>query len=133
MELNSQNQIWNELTCKNRNVIRKVLKFDVEIYWGRDQKLFDKFITRYKATMDKDDAMEQYYFDKNLYGSVLSDSKHNSLMYYAMYEDKIIAMAIILFSNQQILYHLSASDREYMHLAPTIFLIYEAACWGCEN
>lgn len=133
MELNSQNQIWNVLTSKNRNVIRKALKSGVEIYWGRNPKLFDKFITLYNATMDKDDAEDYYYFEKNFYDSVLLDSKHNSLMFYAMYEDKIIAMSIILFSNKQMHYHFSASEREYMHLAPTNLLLYEAACWGCEN
>lgn len=133
MELNSQNQIWNALTSKNRNVIRKALKSGVEIYWGRNPKLSDKFVTLYNTTMDKDDAEDYYYFDKRFYDSVLSDSRHNSLIFYAMYEDKIIAMSIILFSNKQMHYHLSASEREYLHLAPTNLLLYEAACWGSEN
>ena len=29
-------------------------------------------------------------------------------------------------------YHLSTSDRRYQRLA-TNLLLYEAACWGCEN
>lgn len=133
MELNSQNQIWDELTSKNRNVIRKALKSGVEIFWGRDPKLFDKFITLYNATMDKDNAEDYYYFEKDFYQSILSDLKYNSLMFYAMYEDKIIAMSIILFSDEQMHYHLSASEREYMKFAPTNLLLYEAACWGAEN
>ena len=133
MELNSQSQIWDELTSKNRNVIRKALKSGVEIFWGRDPKLFDKFITLYNATMDKDNADDYYYFEKDFYDSVISDLKYNSLMFYAMYEDKIIAMSIMLFTNEQMHYHLSASEREYMKFAPTNLLLYEAACWGAEN
>lgn len=133
MELNSKNQIWDDLTSKNRNVIRKALKSGVEIFWGRDPKLFDKFITLYNATMDKDNAEDYYYFDKDFYDSILSDLKNNSLMFYAMYENKIIAMSIILFSNEQMHYHLSASESEYMKFAPTNLLLYEAACWGAEN
>lgn len=133
MNLNSQSQIWDELTSKNRNVIRKALKSGVEVFWGRDPKLFDKFITMYNATMDKDDAEEYYYFEKDFYQSIISDLKYNSLMFYAMYEDKIIAMSMMLFSNEQMHYHLSASEREYMKFAPTNLLLYEAACWGAEN
>lgn len=40
---------------------------------------------------------------------------------------------MMLFSNEQMHYHLSASEREYMKFAPTNLLLYEAACWGAEN
>ena len=133
MNLISRNQIWDDLIGKNRNVIRKAIKSGVKIYWGRDHKLLDEFISLYKATMDKDNANEYYYFGKEFYNSVLNDLKYNSLIFYAMNEDKIIAMSMIIFSNQQIHYHLSASDKEYQYLAPTNLLLFEAACWGSEN
>ena len=83
--------------------------------------------------MDKDKADDYYYFGKNFYESILLDLKYNSLIFYAVYENKIIAMAIILFNNRKMHYHLSAVNKQYQHLAPTNFLLYEAACWGHEN
>lgn len=133
MELNSHCQIWNELTSKNRNVIRKAIKYGVEIYWGRDPKLCDIFMPLYNETMDKDEARSYYYFKNDFYNSILIDLKYNAIIFYALYEERIIAMSIILLSNQQMHYHFSASDKEYKHLAPTNLLLYEAACWGCEN
>ncbi|WP_200798699.1 lipid II:glycine glycyltransferase FemX [Bacillus tuaregi] len=133
VELSSKAQIWSGITSKNRNVIRKAIKSGVSIYWGRDSKLFEEFIDLYNATMDKDNAKDYYYFNKDFYESVLNDLKYNSMVFYALYEGRVIAMSIILFSNQQIHYHLSASDRNYQHLAPTNLLLYEAACWGSEN
>ncbi|SEP76052.1 Acetyltransferase (GNAT) domain-containing protein [Virgibacillus subterraneus] len=133
MRLESRNQIWNDLKGKNRNVIRKAQKAGVEIYWGRNPDLFEKFIEMYKATMDKDDAENYYYFNEGFYKSILNDLKYNSLMFYAVLEEKIIAMSMILFSNQKMHYHLSASNREYLSYAPTNLLLYEAACWGSEN
>ncbi|NLY71894.1 MAG: GNAT family N-acetyltransferase, partial [Clostridiales bacterium] len=133
IELNSLNQIWHELTSQNRNKIRKAIISSVEIYWGRDPKLFAEFKVLYNATMDKVKATDYYYFQDSFYNSILTDLKNNALMFYAVYEGKIIAMSIILFSNQHMHYHLSASDINYQHLAPTNLLLYEAACWGCEN
>lgn len=133
MKLQSQVQIWESLSNKNRNVIRKAQKSGVQIFWGRDPALIDRFITLYNETMDNDNAEEYYYFLKDFYYSILSDLKYNSLIFYAEYEGKLIAMAIILFTNQQMHYHLSASDRKYQHVAPNNLLLYEAACWGCEN
>jgi hypothetical protein len=133
IELYSQDQVWNNLTSKNRNMIRKAKKSGVEIYWGRNPDLMDEFISLYNATMDKDNAKDYYYFEKDFYNSVLNDLKFNSLIFYAVYEGRKISMSMILYSNEQIHYHLSASDREYQYLAPTNLLLYEVACWGCEN
>jgi hypothetical protein len=133
MDLISKEQIWNDLSSKNRNVIRKAIKSGVEIYWGRSPELIDEFIPLYNATMNKDDATDYYYFNKEFYKSVLEDLRYNSLIFYALYDQKIISMSMILFSNDNMHYHLSASDREYQSLAATNLLLYEAACWGCEN
>lgn len=133
MKLTSQEQVWGDFTPKNRNVIRKAKKSGVEIYWGRSAELYNEFVGLYNATMDKDNAMDYYYFGEEFYNSVLHDLKFNSMMFYAMYQGKIIAMSMFVYSNQQMHYHLSASDREYNSLAATNLLLYEAACWGYEN
>jgi len=133
MDLISKEQIWNDLSSKNRNVIRKAIKSGVEIYWGRSPELIDAFIPLYNATINKDDATDYYYFNKEFYKCVLEDLRYNSLIFYALYDQKIISMSMILFGNDNMHYHLSASDREHQNLAATNLLLYEAACWGCEN
>ncbi|SDI94213.1 lipid II:glycine glycyltransferase FemX [Alteribacillus bidgolensis] len=133
INLQSRNQIWADLKGKNRNVIRKAKNSGVEIYWGRNPNLFEEFIDMYNATMDKDNAKDYYYFNKEFYKSIVNDLKYNALMFYAVLEGKIIAMSMILFSNRTMHYHLSASYKEYLAYAPTNLLLYEAACWGCEN
>lgn len=133
MNLISKEQIWNDLSSKNRNVIRKAIKSGVRIYWGRNAELIDEFISLYNSTMNKDQATDYYYFNKEFFNSVLEDLKYNSLIFYALYGQKVISISIIIFGNNYMHYHLSASDREYNNLAATNLLLYEAACWGCEN
>lgn len=133
IDLDSSDQIWKNITSKNRNVIRKSIKSGVEIYWGRSPELIDEFIVLYTKTMKKDGATDYYYFEKDFYESVLKDLKYNSMFFYAVYEGKIISMSIIIYENKHMHYHLSASDRVYQHLAPTNLLLYEAACWGVNN
>lgn len=133
MDLQSSEQIWEDLTSKNRNVIRKAMKSGVKIYWGRGPELIREFIPLYNKTMAKDEATNYYYFDNDFYYSVLEDLKYNNLLFYAVYEEKIISMSMIIFANNQMHYHLSASDRTYQSLAATNLLLYEAACWGYEN
>ncbi|GKW45330.1 GNAT family N-acetyltransferase [Planococcus sp. NCCP-2050] len=133
MKLETREQIWNDLIGKNRNVIRKARNSGINIYWGRNSQLIECFIEMYNATMDKDNAKDYYYFKEDFYASILEDLKYNSMIFYAVYEEKIISMSMILFSNTQMHYHLSASDKKFQHLAPTNLLLYESACWGVEN
>jgi len=133
IDLKSPQYIWENITSKNRNVIRKALKNGIKIYWGRDLDLINIFKKMYNDTMARDNADKYYYFSDDFYNSIINDLKYHFLIFYAVFEEKIIAMSIILFSNKQMHYHLSASVKEYLHLAPTNLLLYEVACWGANN
>lgn len=133
MDLRSHEVIWDSLTSKNRNMIRKGQRAGVQVFWGRSPELFDRFKALYKATMDRDGADPYYYFGEPFFDSVLYDLRHNSMIFYAKWNGEIISMCIILFANRQMHYHLSALDRQYQQLASTNLLLYEAACWGCKQ
>lgn len=133
VDLLAKEKIWLSLSSKNRNVIRKAKKSGVEIYWGRSTELVEEFIPLYNSTMDRDSADSYYYFNKAFFKSILEDIKYNFLFFYAVYDEKIISMSIILLANKKMHYHLSASNRDYQKLAATNLLLYEVAVWGCEN
>ena len=114
-------------------MIRKAEKNGVEIFHGKDLKLFHDFKRIYNATMDKDHAEEYYYFEDAFYESIHRDLRDNYEMFYAVLDGKIIAMSIMLYANNQMHYHLSGSLFEYRNLAPTNLLLYKAALWGCEK
>ena len=133
IELDSPEFIWHHFTGKNRNMVRKAQRYGVEIFWGRSSELIRNFADLYKTTMDKNNADDYYYFKKQFFDCNLYDLKNNCMIFYAVYQGKIIAMSMILHGNRQMHYHLSASDEFYRHLAPTNLLLYEAACWGSAN
>ena len=134
MDLTSPDIIWQNITSKNRNVIRKAIKNGVSIYNGRCPELYSVFKEVYDATMDKDNAEDYYYFKTDFYNSVLNDLPNNAQIFYAQLDDgTIIAASIMIAANGRINYHLSGSRRDYQHLAPTNLLLYRTALWGCEN
>lgn len=133
MDLSSPENIWNEISSKNRNHIRKAIKNDIKIYNGRFPKMYDMFQAIYNGTMDKDDAEEYYYFGDEFYKSVLDDLPYNAQIFWAEKDCQVIAASIILVANGYINYHLSGSLREFSSLAPTNLLLYKVALWGCMN
>ena len=132
-DLSSEEVIWNNIIRQCRNKIRKAEKNGVEIFHGKDLKLFQDFKRIYNATMDKDQAEDYYYFEDAFYESIHRDLRDNYEMFYATLNGEIIAMSIMLYANNQMHYHLSGSMFKYRNLAPTNLLLYKAALWGCEK
>lgn len=133
MDLESAELIWANITSKNRNVIRKAQKNGVKIYNGRYPEIFEEFREIYNGTMDKDNADEYYYFEPEFYSSICNELKQNAQVFYAVYENTVIAASIMLAANGKMNYHLSGSLMEFSYLAPTNLLLYEAALWGSAN
>lgn len=133
MDLSSPEKIWENITSKNRNMIRKAQKSGITIYNGRYPEIYETFRTIYNGTMDKDNADTYYYFEPEFYESILKDLAQNAQVFYAVFEGKVIAASIMLACNGKMNYHLSGSVREYANLAPSNLLLYEAALWGCAN
>lgn len=132
-DLSSSEVIWENITSKNRNMIRKAEKNGIEIRHGKGLELFQDFKRIYNATMEKDQAEEYYFFGDAFYESIHRDLHDNYEMFYAVLNGEIIAMSIMLFANKQMHYHLSGSMIEYRNLAPSNLLLYKAALWGCEQ
>jgi len=133
MDLCSPEQIWENITSKNRNVIRKAEKNGVEIHHSHSWEELQQFIPIYNATMQKDHAEEYYYFGEAFYKSICQDLDGHFELFYATLDGKMIAASIMLFANRKMHYHLSGSLAEYRSLAPTNLLLYKAALWGHEQ
>jgi len=133
LDLTSPEIIWANITSKNRNVIRKAQKNGIKIYNGRYPEIYEKFRAIYNKTMDKDNALDYYYFSNEFYQSVCEDLPQNAQVFYAELNGSVIAASIMLATNGYMNYHLSGSVKEYANLAPTNLLLYEASLWGYAN
>lgn len=133
LDLSSPDVIWENIVSKNRNMIRKAEKSGVEIHHSNDPELFETFKKIYDETMQSDNAEDYYFFNDDFYESIAKDLYGNYEIFYATHEGRIISIAIMIFANHQMHYHLSGSLREYRSMAPGNLLLYKAALWGYEQ
>ena len=134
ISLISPEAIWENFISQNRNKIRKSQKGDVRIFHSRSPEIYEVFHKIYDHTMEKDHAVDYYYFEREFYESVLMDLPENAQVFYSRLPDgSVIAASIILMANGRMNYHLSGSLKEYNSLAPVNLLLYKAALWGCAN
>ncbi len=132
MKLDSQDVIWDNISSKNRNMIRKAEKSGIEIRMGNSEDLYKTFTEIYNSTMQRDNAADYYYFKPEFYDSVRCDLEDKAKIFYAVKDSQIIAASIIIYANGYLNYHLSGSLVEFRNFAPSNLLLYKAALWGNE-
>lgn len=126
-------EIFQDITSKNRNMIRKAEKSGVEIVESPDCEDIEAFIDLYYETMDKNEAGPYYYFSRdyfNLKKMLLGDRLK---LFVAKYENQIIAGALFMVGPKHLHYDLAGSKRTYLSLAPNNLLLYRVALWGREQ
>lgn len=133
MDLSSPEIIWENLTGKNKNKVRKAQKSGVKIYHGQFPDIYRTFKEIYNLTMDSDNASPYYYFDECFYDSIQNDITDESQVFWAELDGKIIAVSIMLTTNGYMNYHLSGSLKEARNVAPSNLLLYRAALWGSRH
>jgi len=133
IDLTSEDIIFQNIKSKDRATIRKAIKNGIVVKHSEDFTLFEKFRSIYNATMDKDNADSYYYFDPKFYESMAQNLQGSWQMFYAVLDDEIIAMSIILMCNGRMHYHLSGSVLKYRNLNATNLILYEAAIYGAKH
>lgn len=118
----SLDEIWTQqFSSKNRNMIRKAKKEGVTIIESDD---FETFRKLYDDTMTNLNAENYYFFPQSYYDEYKASFKDNSILYFAMFDGKVIAGSMFMFSKDYAHYHLSARDREYSKYAANNLILW---------
>lgn len=132
IDVTNENIIWENMTSDCRNRIKKSINSGVKVHHEKSIELMYEFVRLYNYIMDKDIAEPYYYFKKDFFESIHFDLNENYELFYATLDEKIVAMAIIIYANKRMHCHFLASEYEYRVFAPSNLLIYKAACWGSK-
>ncbi|TWT24355.1 GNAT family N-acetyltransferase [Planomicrobium sp. CPCC 101110] len=133
INLQQEGNLLDRLPGKNRNMIRKALKNDVEVKKVDIGSYLGEFLSMYYATMDRNRASGFYYFTEEYFKETIKLFGPDLHLFGAFLEGQMISSTLILTKGNFMHYHLSGSAREYQHLGANNVLLYEVAKWGEEN
>lgn len=118
----TDDDIWmHQISSKNRNMIRKAEKEGVSIIESDDYETFRKL---YNGTMFDLHAEDFYFFPPEYYSEYKQTFKDESLLCLAIYDGKVIAGSMFMYSDDYAHYHLSARDREYSRYAANNLILW---------
>ena len=132
MDLSDEEKLFQRLNPYHRNRVRKARKSGLTIFADHGEHLAD-FMDIYRETMDRVHAEPYYYFDLEYYNRLREALDEAIVFFYAVREGQIVAATIFFYNSSFIHYHLSGTRTEFLKLAPTNLLIYEAACWAARR
>ena len=131
--ISSEEQIWNDISSKYRNIIRKSIKNNILVQEDENLKLINDFQKLYYDTMKKNKADEYYFFKKEFFKKLKSLEKKEITHFYALHGDKIVSSILVLMGDEYLHYYLSANSQEGYLLNANSLLLYEIAKFGLKN
>lgn len=124
----SIDDIWsNEISSKNRNMIRKAEKSGLTIELEENIDTFKKI---YETTMNKVNANDYYYFNDEYYEAL---KELNNVYISIKLDGIIIASAIFMNYKDFFHYHLAGSLKEYLKYSPNNLLLWAAIQYAKNN
>src|SRR5699024_9921833 len=130
---NYEDPFQSEFSKSCRKNVRRALRDGVTFNIVEKPSDVSKFKDIYYSTMDRNNAMDYYYFDEDYFNSCVELFQDNLLLVEAIYEEKIIAMGFYFVYKDYIHIHLSGTMSDYLHLSPAYVLRYGVTQWGKEN
>ena len=126
----SRDERWKHYSGNTRNILRKCFKTQV----FQQTEHIDKFIDLYYETMEKNEADQFYFFDKQYFYDLIN--LDGIRLYEVTYEGKTIAMSFFMCTAGIAHYHLSANDTNNIKLNGNYFILdnafEEAKKWNAK-
>lgn len=122
----SEEEIWNNsYSSKNRNMIRKALKNNVEIIESTKSSDYLDFFNIYVETMRNVNSGDYLFFNQLYFADFVAYLPDNHRLILAKIGNEIIGGMILMFSKNYAHYHLSSRKLEYGKYAlNNLFLDY---------
>lgn len=122
-----------EFSKSTRKRSRRALRDGVTYEVIEQPQSLDDFIEIYYETMDRNDAADIYYFDRNYFDKCLDYFSDHMIIIKAIYEDKTIAMGTYFVYGKYIHSHLFGTLDDYLDLSPAYVIGYALTQWGKEK
>lgn len=118
---------------KVRKNINKALRNGLTVEIDLDGSRFDAFYAIYKATMDRREAAQTYYFPREYFESIHRGLAGQFLYAHTLHEAVIISSELVLASKTHLYSFLGGTHAESFELRPNDLLKYEVMRWGHAN
>lgn len=126
--------IGTEFSKHRRKDIRRILKNpEIRYEVNESPDTLEDFVEIYYSTMDRDNADDYYYFDKDYFDELLKRFPEHIITGKVFLGNHLIAMGLYFRYGELLHAHLSGTLSEYLEYSPAYILKYALALYGHEK
>ncbi len=122
-----------EYEHKVRKNVKRAEQYKLSFELDIGEKRIDKFLNIYYDTMDRRNAEQKYYFDKNFFEWIRLEMYQNSCIFFVSYEGIPVSTELVLTSKENIYSYLGGTNPDYFQMRPNDFLKTKVIQWGHNN
>jgi len=122
-----------EFSKRCRKIIEKCKSAEMEFLIDSQRDSIDAFLKIYASTMNRNNALDYYYFDEMYFRNLLGLFPKNSFVATVSLDGEPIAGGLYLNFGKYVHAHLSGTLAEFIHLSPAYLLKAEVVRWSREH
>lgn len=126
-------ELYREYAYKVRKNVRRAEKYKLAFEIDKEKKKLDQFLEIYYGTMDRRNADQMYYFDKNFFKIIDSELGDNSCIFFVNYDEMPVSAELVLMSEENMYSYLGGTNPDYFEMRPNDYLKVKMIEWGHEN
>jgi serine/alanine adding enzyme len=123
----TEEEIWmHSLSSDARRQTKQGQRAGVHVRRAVSADDVREFYRLYTHTMERRDALDRYFYPLEYFMAFFETMPANAFFLLAEHEDRVVAGGLYFQDRTNIHWHLSAADREFVHLRPVNVYLYES-------
>ena len=121
----SDDELWNHYDAKVRKNVKRAQREGLAIQFDERGEKLDDFLAVYEATMNRREALSQYFFPRKLFESIISELAGSFVFAHAVAGGRVVASELVLLSTHNSYFYLGGTLAEAFTMRPSDLLQHE--------
>lgn len=122
--------MWNEFEHKVRKNVKRARSTQLKIQVDTTGARLDEFFSIYNSTMDRRNAVQNYYFRRDFFEQICSHLSAHTAWFHALVDDVVVSTELVLVSANRVYSFLGGTNAAWFHVRPNDLLKLEIMNWA---
>jgi len=122
--------LWADYAHKVRKNVRRARRDGLAFEVDEAGKRLDAFLEIYHATMDRNQADQGYYFDRDFFEAIIRDLAGQFVFFHVLQDRVVVSTELVLLSARHMYSFLGGTSSVAFRSRPNDLLKHEASLWA---
>jgi hypothetical protein len=125
----SDAELWGDYQHRVRQNVNRARRCGLRFVVDRTGERLDDFLRVYTSTMKRRGALDQYYFPRSFFESIIRDLAGSMVFFHVLNGDRVVSSELVLLSRRHAYSYLGGSVPEAFDVRANDFLKHETFLW----